>query len=76
MITNVQMNYTFQAMGKGPQSLLLSSCRQGLVNILLLFVMNHFFGMYGIVWTQAIADAITLVISFSLYRAVYKKLKQ
>ncbi len=75
MITNVQMNYTFQAMGKGPQSLLLASCRQGLVNIPLLFLMNHFFGMYGIVWTQAIADSITLIISFSLYAAVYKKLK-
>ncbi len=76
MIINVQMNYTFQAMGKGPQSLLLSSCRQGLVNIPLLFIMNHFFGTLGIVWTQAIADTITLIISFSLYAAVYKKLKQ
>ncbi len=76
MVTNVQMNYTFQAMGKGKQSLLLSSCRQGLVNIPLLFLMNHLFGMYGIVWTQFIADAVTLIISFSLYRGVYKKLKR
>lgn len=75
MITNVQMNYTFQAMGKGRQSLILSSCRQGLVNIPLLFVMNHFFGMYGIVWTQFIADMITLAISFTLYFSLYKKLK-
>lgn len=75
MITNVQMNYTFQAMGKGTQSLVLSSCRQGLVNIPLLFIMNHFFGMYGIVWTQLLADLITLIISFSLYWSVYKKLK-
>lgn len=76
MVINVQMNYTFQAMGKGPQSLLLSSCRQGLVNIPLLFILNHFFGMYGIVWTQFIADTITLVISFSLYASVYKKLRE
>ncbi len=75
MVTNVQMNYTFQAMGKGRQSLILSSCRQGLVNIPLLFVMNHFFGMYGIVWTQFIADMITLAISFTLYYFVYKSLK-
>ncbi len=76
MVINVQMNYTFQAMGKGGQSLLLSSCRQGLVNIPLLYLLNHFFGMYGIVWTQFIADTITLIISFSLYAAVYKQLKQ
>jgi Na+-driven multidrug efflux pump len=76
MVTNVQMNYTFQAMGKGKQSLLLSSCRQGLVNIPLLYLLNYFFGMYGIVWTQFIADAITMIISFSLYRGVYKKLKE
>ncbi|MBO7217820.1 MAG: MATE family efflux transporter [Clostridia bacterium] len=75
MVTNVQMNYTFQAMGKGKQSLILSSCRQGLVNIPLLFIMNHFFGMYGIVWTQFIADLITLAISFTLYFSLYKKLK-
>ncbi len=76
MVTNVQMNYTFQAMGKGKQSLLLSSCRQGLVNIPLLYLLNYFFGMYGIVWTQFIADAITMIISFSLYRGFYKKLKE
>ncbi len=75
MVTNVQMNYTFQAMGKGPQSLLLASCRQGLVNIPLLFIMNHFFGMYGVASTQLLADSITLTISFSLYASVYKKLK-
>jgi Na+-driven multidrug efflux pump len=63
-------------MGKGKQSLLLSSCRQGLVNIPLLYLLNYFFGMYGIVWTQFIADAITMIISFSLYRGVYKKLKE
>lgn len=76
MVTNVQMNYTFQAMGKGTRSLVLSSCRQGLVNIPLLLIMNRFFGMYGIVWTQFIADAITLIISFSLYAGIYKKLRQ
>ncbi len=75
MVTNVQMNYTFQAMGKGPQSLLLASCRQGLVNIPLLFLMNYLFGMYGVASTQLLADSITLIISFGLYGAVYKKLK-
>lgn len=71
MICNFQMSYTFQAMGKGPQSLLLSACRQGLINIPLLFLINHFFGLYGIAWTQLVSDGITLIISFTLYRKVY-----
>lgn len=74
MICNFQMSYTFQAMGKGPQSLLLSSCRQGLINIPLLFVMNALFGLYGVVWTQLVSDGITLIISFALYQKVYKDL--
>lgn len=73
-IINVQMSYTFQAIGKGPQSLLLSSCRQGLINIPLLFLMNIVFGMYGVIWTQAIADGITLIISFILYRQLDKEI--
>ncbi len=76
MVTNVQMNYTFQAMGKGSQSLLLASCRQGLINIPLLFIMNGIFGLYGIIWTQLIADALTLIISFTLYINLFKKLKK
>ena len=74
MIINFQMSYTFQAMGKGPESLVLSSLRQGLINIPLLFLMNAIFGLYGIVWTQLISDSITLVISFTLYHMTYKKL--
>lgn len=74
MICNFQMSYTFQAMGKGPQSLLLSACRQGLINIPLLFLMNHLFGLYGIAWTQLLSDGITLIISFALYQKVYREL--
>jgi len=75
MICNIQMSYTFQAMGKGPQSLFLSACRQGLINIPLLFLMNAIFGLYGVVWTQLLADALTMVISFVMYRKLYNALK-
>ena len=75
MIMNFQMAFTFQAMGKGKQSLLLSSLRQGVVNIPLLFLMNCFFGLYGVVWTQLVSDIITAIISISIYRYTYKRLK-
>ena len=74
MIINFQMNFTFQAMGKGKQSLILSSLRQGVVNIPLMFLMNYFFGLYGLVFTQIISDILTTAVSFLLYRGIFKNL--
>ena len=74
MLFNLQISFTFQAMGMGKQSLVLSSLRQGLVNIPLLFIMNGIFGLYGIVWTQLIADVITGIISYIVYRKSLNKL--
>ncbi len=76
MLTNLLMNTSFQAMGKGKQSLLLSSCRQGLLFIPCLFVMRYFGGLYGLIWTQLISDGITLVISFALYYGMLRKIKR
>lgn len=73
-ICNFHMCYTLQAMGKGTASLILSACRQGLFNIPMLFLMDHCFGMDGIVWTQLIADAMTAVVSFFVYRQTMKRL--
>ena len=74
MIVNFQMSFTFQAMGMGKESLIISSLRQGLINIPLLFLMNHLFGLDGIVWTQLISDILTAAISFAVYTVSYKRL--
>ena len=74
MISNFQMAYTLQAMGKGPQSLLLSSCRQGILYIPIMFLMNHLFQLYGVVWAQFLADGLTLILSFVLYRRICRRL--
>lgn len=76
MISNFQMAYTLQAMGKGPQSLLLSSCRQGIVYIPLMFIMNVLFQLYGVVWAQFIADGLTLIISFIIYRQICRQFSE
>ena len=76
MLTNLLMNSSFQAMGKGKESLLLSSCRQGLLFIPCLFVMRAIAGLNGLIWTQFISDGITLIISFTLYYSMMKKLKK
>ena len=74
MLFNLQISFTFQAMGKGKQSLILSSLRQGVVNIPLLFLMNKLFGLDGIVWTQLVSDIITGIISYIIYRNSLKKI--
>jgi len=76
MLTNLLMNSSFQAMGKGWQSLLLSSCRQGLFFIPCLFIMRYLAGLDGLIWTQFISDGITLIISFALYYGILRKMKK
>lgn len=66
---------TFQAMGKGKQSMLLMLCRNGIVRIPLILLMNKWFGMLGIVWSQLVTNVIMLVVTFLLYGMIMKKLK-
>ena len=63
-------------MGKGKESLILGILRQGLVAIPTIFIMNHFFRLYGIVSAQLISDGITFIFSTLIYRSVYNKLKK
>ena len=74
MINNFQKNLCLQAMGKGKESLLLAICRQGLVYIPILLLANHFFGIYGVVGSQAVSDVITFVITTIVYSRIYKQL--
>ena len=54
-------------MGKWQQSLLLSFIRQGVLLIPLLTILNRVMGMYGLVWSQPIADTCALVLGFVMY---------
>lgn len=57
----------FQAVGHGGKALTLGVSRWAVFNIPLLFVMNYIFGMYGIVWTQVIADIMMVIVSMIVY---------
>ena len=59
--------YLFQAFGKGQISLFLGVTRWLVFNIPMLFLLNGIFGMYGIVWSQATADILTVALSFFMY---------
>ena len=60
--------YVFQGFGEGNKSLFLGVMRWAAFNIPMLFVLNHFIGMYGIVWSQVCADILTVLLSFYVYR--------
>ena len=59
--------YMFQGFGKGGTALFLGIVRWAVFNIPMLYLLNHFVGMYGILWTPAIADGITVLISLYVY---------
>lgn len=70
------LNFSFQGMGKGVQSLILSVGRQGLVYIPLLFILNKLVGLDGIIWAQAAADFVCVFMSVCMYVFVMKGIKK
>ncbi|MBR4373607.1 MAG: hypothetical protein IKP49_04525, partial [Treponema sp.] len=45
----------------------LAVSRQGFVFFPMLFVMNHFFGIYGIVYAQPIADIVSVIMALLMF---------
>lgn len=68
MFLSFHMVHFMQAVDRGKVSFWLAIIRQLFLNIPILFLMDHFFGMSGIVWTQLIADAINVAVSYLIYQ--------
>lgn len=60
--------YIFQGFGNGRISLFLGVVRWAVFNIPMLYLLNTLVGMYGIVWTPAVGDTITVLLSVYIYR--------
>lgn len=75
MVLFFLMNTTFQAMGKGVQSLVLVFCRQLFFNLPILFLLNAVIGMDGLTWTQPVADTLAFIIAFIMFEFTVKQLK-
>lgn len=56
-----------QAMGAGRASFILSICRQGVLYMPLLFIMNRLAGVYGLVCALPIAELLSLVQTLLVY---------
>lgn len=68
------INFAFQGMGKGVQSLILAVGRQGLIYFPLLFIMDRLVGLEGIIWAQPAADIVCIVLSVIMFSYTMKKL--
>ena len=73
MFLSFHMVHFMQAVARGNTSFWLAVIRQLGLNIPLLFLLDHLFGMTGIVWTQTVADAINVVISYIIFYCLIKR---
>lgn len=67
---------TIQGMGKALPSLILTVCRQGLVFIPLVFLLNQLFGLDGVVYAQAVADVISILLAIVICLMIFKSLDE
>ena len=62
-----------QAIGRGRASFILAVIRQLVFNVPILILLDRLFGMMGIVWTQAVADLFTVIVSYIIYAVIRKR---
>ncbi len=65
----------FQAIGHGKAAMLFSVLRQGILLIPAIIIMTKFFNAEGLIWSQTVADILTLVISLCVYLPFIKREK-
>lgn len=66
---------TIQAMGKVAASFILNLLRQGIFLIPALILLNHFFGLNGVIYSNALADYLAVSVSYVVCIAYMKKMK-
>lgn len=70
------LNFSFQGMGKGVQSMILSLGRQGVIYFPLLIIMNKLVGLEGLIWSQAAADFACVLMSVIMFIFIMKGLNK
>lgn len=62
-----------QAIGAAGPSLLISICRQGLIYIPAMYLLEAGIGRNGLAWAQPVADVLSLILEIVIFRAVLRK---
>lgn len=63
MFFNIYIVNIFQGVGSGKATFWLAFIRYAVFNIPILFIFNHFFGCYGIMWGQFVGDIFSSIIA-------------
>ncbi len=70
----ITLSTTFQAVGKGAYSLIMSLCRQLIVLLPAAWILSNLGGLNAIWWAFPIAEVVSLVICLALYRKCDREL--
>lgn len=62
-----------QAMGAAKASFVINLSRQGLIYIPSLFILKSFLGQNGLVWSQPVADILSLALAITFFISTFKK---
>lgn len=73
MFLSFHVVHFVQAVNWGKTSLGLAAIRQLCLNIPLLILLNYLFGMTGVVWTQTVADTLTMIVSYLIFNWMRKR---
>ena len=73
---SVITNMLFQASGKNKEGMFLSSCRQGIFFIPLVFILPRIFGLTGLELCQPIANTLSALISIPFLIGYFKQKKE
>ena len=63
---------TIQGMGKALPSLILTICRQGLIFIPSIIILNRVFGLDGVIYAQPVADYLSIIIGIIICVGLFK----
>ena len=63
MFFNIYIVNIFQGVGSGKATFWLAFIRYAVLNIPILFIFNHFFGCYGIMWGQFVGDIFSSIVA-------------
>lgn len=66
---------TIQGMGKALPSLVLTVCRQGLIFIPLIFILNAMFGLDGVIYAQPAADYLSILVGIMICMHLFRSME-
>ena len=66
---------TIQGMGKALPSLILTVCRQGLIFIPLIFILNAMLGLEGVIYAQPAADYLSILVGIMICVHLFRSME-